>query len=102
MLYCRWLLLSVGVKCVVFFVIPEYLQIVPEGSLQCDVVPPVFKAHCFPWVPRQIVFLASPAGKETLSLLGFGCHITLKDARANSTFLCVPTGKVTITKRKSL
>lgn len=66
--------------------------------LQCDVAPPVFKAQSFPGAPQQIIFLVSPAGKETPSLLGFGCHITLKDARANSTFPSVPTGKVRIRK----
>lgn len=81
-----------------FCAFPEYLQIFPEGMLQCDVAPPVFKAQSFPGAPQQIIFLVSPAGKETPSLLGFGCHITLKDARANSTFPSVPTGKVRIRK----
>lgn len=53
----------------------EYLQIFPEGTPRCDVAPPVFKARSLPWAPQQIVFLVSPAGKETPSLLGFGCHI---------------------------
>lgn len=81
-----------------FCAFPEYLQIFPEGMLQCDVAPPVFKAQSFPRAPQQIIFLVSPAGKETQSLLGFGCHIMLKDARANSTFPYVPTGKVRIKK----
>lgn len=80
-----------------FCAFPEYLQIFPEGTLQCDVAPPVFKAQSFPGAPQQIIFLVPPAGKETPSLLGFGCHITLKDARANSTFP-VPTDKVRIKK----
>lgn len=81
-----------------FCAFPEYLQIFPEGTLQCDVAPPVFKAQLLPGAPQQIVFSVSPAGKETLSLQGFGCHIMLKDARANSTFPSVPTGKVRIKK----
>lgn len=74
---CRWCWLSVGGKCFVFVNFPEYLQIFPEGTLRCDVVPPVFKARLLPWAPQQIIFLVSPAGKETPSLLGFGCHISL-------------------------
>lgn len=81
-----------------FCAFPEYLQIFPEGMLQCNVAPPVFKAQSFPGAPQQIIFLVSPAGKETPSLLGLGCHIILKDARANSTFPSVPTGKVRIKK----
>lgn len=84
-----------------FCAFPEYLQIFPEGTLQCDVAPPVFKAQSFPGAPQQIIFLVPPAGKETPSLLGFGCHIMLKDARANSTFPSVPTGKVRIKKKAS-
>ncbi len=85
-----------------FCAFPEYLQIFPEGTLQRSVAPPVFKAHLFPGAPQQIIFLVSPAGKETLSLLGFGCHIMPKDARANSTFPSVPTGKVRIKKKKQV
>lgn len=77
---------------------PEYLQIFPVGTLQRDVAPPVFKAQLFPGAPQQIIFLVPPAGNETPSLLGFGCHIILKDARANSTFPSVPTGNVRIKK----
>lgn len=81
-----------------FCAFPEYLQIFPEGTLQRDVAPPVFKAQLIPRAPQQIIFLVSPAGKKTPSLLGFGCHIILNDARANSTFPSVPTGKVRIKK----
>lgn len=62
-----------GMFC--FCAFPEYLQIFPEGTLLCDVAPPVFKAQALPRAPRQIIFLVSPAGKQTPSLLGFGCHI---------------------------
>ncbi|TNN81861.1 hypothetical protein EYF80_007990 [Liparis tanakae] len=44
-----------------FRAFPEYLQIFPEGTLQCDVAPPVFKAQSFPGAPQQIIFLVSPA-----------------------------------------
>ncbi|KAK7901588.1 hypothetical protein WMY93_018357 [Mugilogobius chulae] len=60
--------------------------------LQRDVAPPVFKALLLPGVPQQIIPRVLPAGKEAQSLLGFGCHISLKDARTNSTSPSAPTG----------
>lgn len=78
MLYLRWCLLSVGGKCFVFMHFSEYLRIFPEGTLLCDVAPPVFKAQVLPGAPQQIIFLVPPAGKEAQSLLGLGCHIIAK------------------------
>lgn len=77
-MYCRWRLLLSDGEVFCFSAFPEYLQIFPEGTLLRDVAPPVFKAQAFPGAPRQIIFLVSPAGKETPSLLGFGCHIIAK------------------------
>lgn len=75
---------------------PEYLQIFPEGTPRCDVVPPVFKARWLPWAPQQIIFLVSPAGKEAPSLLGFGCHISLMLTPSQiRRFRLSPTGKST-------
>jgi len=72
-----------------FCAFPEYLQIFPEGMLQCDVAPPVLKAQAFPGAPQQIIFLVSPAGKETPSLLGFGCHIIAERCKSKfDIFVC--------------
>lgn len=96
--YCRWCWLLFGGKCFVFVHFLNIYKIFPKGTLRRDVAPPVFKAHSVPGAPQQIIFLVSPEGKKTPSLLGFGCHIKLEDARANSTFPSVPAGKVRIKK----